>query len=122
MGNFGTNGTTLKNVIDEILEDFSDRELLKEHTINRECGNRILWMVIAGKNDTGPFQCILCYVFSKHGKEWTYKPLDETTGPVYSSVPVEWFDKYPCIYAGKQINMAWRNKVRTINIGHELVR
>ena len=114
MGWYGTLGATKQDIIGEVLDGFSSRGLLKEHALKKESGETVLWMVIAGQDKQNtPFQCILCYLIYKSGRDWGYKPLDEMMVPYYTSVPIEWLDKYPCIYPGGPGDSdKWRADVR----------
>lgn len=112
MGWYGTPKASKQDIIDEILSDLGERKL--EHKVVVEDGETVLWAVVAGTTLIGDkYQYIVCYLIQYCGDCWGYKPMDETMGPNYYSVPKEWLDKYPCItptghagYSGK-----WRAKV-----------
>ena len=109
MGWYGTK----QDIIKELLDDFESRGLLKEHALKREGGENVLWMVIAGQDKQNrPYQCILCYIISKIGRVWGYRPMDEMMVPYYASVPIRWLDRYPCIHAeGTGDSVKWRAAV-----------
>lgn len=113
MGWYGTPGASKQDIIDEIIDDLQDR--LQEHKVTREDGETVLWVVVAGTNDQGgKYQYIVCYLIQKGGDCWGYKPMDESMGPCYYSVPKAWLTKYPCITPTGHTGYSkeWRAKVR----------
>ena len=111
MGWYGTPNASKQDIIDEILDDL--KEKTREHKITREGGETVLWVVVAGEN----YQYILCYLIQySRGTDpcWGYKPMDESVGPCYYSVPKAWLDKYPCITPDGHTggSKEWRELVR----------
>ena len=114
MGWYGTPGATKQDIIDEILEGWRTEKILREHSIASEKGETVLWAVLKGKTTDGKsFQIIACHIISCAQGTWGYKPLDETMGPYYYSVPKAWLKLYPCVLPEGKIGFSdsWRQNV-----------
>lgn len=118
MGTFYTNGATKADIVDQILKGLHNH--LVDYCMKSEGGEEILWTVTKGEHDGETYQLISCYLLREAPCGWGYKPLDETMGPCYYSVPREWLDKYECHLLKEHKHFlkhseAWRNKVRAQN-------
>lgn len=67
----------------------------------------VLWTVAEGAKESGEkVTYIGCYLISKHGNEWGYKPMDESMHPYYYSCPLKFLEMAP------EACPEWRAKVR----------
>jgi len=118
MGTYYSTGATKQDIIDELLQPLKNAAVLVESAVKRESdGESVLWTVEAGERDGEHYQFIGCYVLRHDPSGWGYKPMDETMGPFFYSVPKKWLDKYPCKMIGKYKGMlahseAWRKMQR----------
>lgn len=115
MGTYFTDGATRADVVAEILEPLRRGDHLVVSRITDIGDEPILWTVEKGVKDGKPYQFIGCYILRYAQSGWGYKPMDETTGPCFYSVPVEWIDKYPCIMPDEMYygySKEWRKKIK----------
>lgn len=117
MGTYFSCGATKQDVVNELLEPLKANNHLVDAQVKSGDGEPVLWTVEKGERDGHSYQFIGCYVLRQAGGDWGYKPMDETMGPCFYSVPLEWLDKYPCVLppANKgmmQYSKAWRANVR----------
>lgn len=120
MGTYFTSGATKQDIVDEILQPLKKAGVLVVSTVKREQrgdSEYVLWTVEAGKRDGEDYQFIGCYVLHPDPSGWGYKPMDETMGPYFYSVPQTWLDKYPCKMIDQHKGMlvhseAWRKMQR----------
>jgi hypothetical protein len=114
MGTYYTNGATRQDIVDEILQPLKKAGVLVESSVKHERdGEPVLWTVEAGERDGEKYQFIGCYVLRNDPSGWGYKPMDETMGPYFYSVPKSWLVKYPCKMTTQHKGMlanseAWR--------------
>lgn len=120
MGTFFTPGATKDDVVEELIEPLKSGGHLVDSKRTMEDGEPILWTVEKGEKDGVPYQFIGCYILRESNDgDWGYKPMDETMGPCFYSVPLEWLDKYPCIVpGGKGFSEKWRKSVVAHRISH----
>jgi hypothetical protein len=116
MGTYFTEGATKKDVVAEILEPLKKGAHLLASHMAREDGEHVLWTVECGAKDGHDYRRICCYLLRTDGcnGSWGYKPLDETVGPCYYSVPRAWLKKYPILMppgTGTGYSPKWREKV-----------
>jgi len=111
MGWYGTPNASRQDIIDEILADLQDQ--LQEHAVVVEDGTTVLWGVVKGTRGGNEYQYIVCYLITCEQGCWGYKPMDESMGPCYYSVPKHWITRYPCIAPGSNTGFSqdWRDKV-----------
>jgi len=111
MGTYFTCGATQADIVKEILD------LLGDHLVNSKvvCENDepILWTVEKGIKDHKLYQFIGCYLLREQNGDWGYKPMDETMGPCFYSVPLDWLKRYHCFVPddARGYSREWRNKV-----------
>ena len=117
MGTFFTPGATKADIVEELLAPLRAKDNLVARALVYEGDCWVLWTVEKGQreNET-PYQLICCYLLRSEPSGWGYKPLDETVGPCYYSVPRDWLTKYPCILpetlaVAKQGSDEWRAEV-----------
>jgi len=113
MGTYFTYGATKQDIIDEILKPLKEKNHLVVSKLTYGDDEPVLWTVEKGERDGQPYQFIGCYVLRQANGDWGYKPMDETMGPCFYSVPLEWMEKYPCIMlpADKGHSLSWRAEV-----------
>jgi hypothetical protein len=123
MGTYYTNGATKNGIIAELLNPLKKAGVLVASAVQRETdGEYVLWTVEAGKRNGEEYQFIGCYVLRPDPSGWGYKPMEETMGPFFYSVPKKWLDKYPCKMTTEHKHMlvhseAWRQMQRaTISV------
>jgi len=123
MGWYYTKNANKEDIIKQILDPIRENDNLVDHRVVYEDDCHVLWTVEKGEKDGHPYQFIGCYLIQSiinrlHGLiDWGYKPMDETMGPYYYSVPQEWLDKYPFIAIPeheslKKYSEEWRIRVR----------
>lgn len=119
MGTFFTCGATKASIIEEIIRPLQEKDHLVRHKVCKEDngGESVLWTVEKGEREGEPYQFIGCYILRKADGNWGYKPMDETMGPCFDSVPIEWLDEYPCIVVGENATLLqgskdWRADVK----------
>jgi len=116
MGIYFTQGATKEQIVEELLTGIAVGAKLVDHAQTFENGQHILWTVEEGDDeDARPFfRVIRCYVLVPDKFGWGYKPLCETVGPCYYSVPQEWLEKYPCVLPEPWVGYSkrWRMKCK----------
>ncbi len=123
MGHYFTTGASRADIVKELLTPLRDKNRLHESKVVVEDGEWILWTVEHGEKDGKPFQFIGCYLLRQangDSGDWGYKPMDETMGPCFGSVPLDWLDKYPCIVPEEYMrgnSDEWRKQVRASKAG-----
>lgn len=120
MGHYFTVGASRADIVKELLTPLREKNHLHESTVICEDGEWILWTVEYGKRNGKPYQFIGCYILREANGDWGYKPMDETMGPCFYSVPLDWLDKYPCIVPEEDMRGyrdEWRKQVRATKAG-----
>lgn len=82
---------------------------LHRHHAARTQGEVHLWMDITIKSKGMRLIC-LDLIRYEPGAGWGYKPMDETVGPYYYTVPATWLDEVPDPKLGYSTD--WRTRVR----------
>lgn len=107
MGTYYTTGASRADVIRELTAGWTNAETgVVVKVLEKAAILNTLWtveeMTAPGKP---PERAIGCYLLSKHGGDWGYKPMSEGVGPYYYDCPLRFLDAVPVA------NEEWRHKV-----------
>jgi hypothetical protein len=110
MGWYYTYGASRADIIKELLVDGKTDTGTSKVLAHCTRGN-VLWSVreFIG-NDGTTLRWIGCDLLTRSKDGWGYKPMDESMGPCYYTVPLSYFDLAPNPEGKWAIE--WRDKVR----------
>lgn len=115
MGWYYTRGASKADVVAELLEGFDrtgkDGKPDVYRTTAHAVVSNVLWTIHEHEHEGRTDKWIGCYLLSggdAGAGGWGYKPMEESAGPFYYSVPLWFLDEVP------EVNAAWRLKVREL--------